>query len=211
MFFIAPQIHAQTLVAPTGLTAVADATGVMSWTAPSDDSQILAYGVTKCTAPCTDSFLSFVKQVPDPGILGNAPTTYLDTAVTAGTTYRYGVFAFYTAGRTVGPTSSSITVTVPLPAPTGLMAEEDASGVTLSWTAPSDASEIIAYGVYAINLSVYNCILPCSSIDNVHIRCLGAAGRGITRQCANHILPEYVSSQYRLPFCGERLLHRESE
>ena len=269
-----------TLVVPTGLMGEAGASGItLSWTAPSDATQINAYGIYKCTLPCTDSGLAYVAGVPPAGSLGNAPTTYLDTAVTAGTTYRYAVTAAYTTSNNESDKSSSITVTVPAVdttaptvssatvdgtvlvitfnetlaaaaslansafavkktpsqggseqtaepervavhqrrhgdadpgrgggshndtgvkvsytkpglgqqqqaarrgrqrsgqfyrfqavtnntaaprlAPTGLMAEVGASGITLSWTAPSDATEIIGYGVYF-------CTLPCMDSD----------------------------------------------
>ena len=85
-------VDTTTLVAPTGLMADAGASGVtLSWTAPSNATEIIAYRVFRCVDPCTDSELRWLAQVPDPGSLGFAPTTYLDTAVSAGTTYRYAV------------------------------------------------------------------------------------------------------------------------
>ena len=155
VFFIAPQIHAQTLVAPTGLTANADANGInLSWTAPSDSTQIVAYGVFRCVDPCTDDDLGWIASVPDAGDLGNAPTTYADTDVTSSTTYRYAVLAYYTTDWTESDKSSSITETAEetttptLMPPTGLTATYDASTttITLSWTAPSN--DIVGYNIY---------------------------------------------------------------
>ena len=61
-------------------------------------------------------------------------TSYVDTQVTIGTTYRYQIIAYNAAGNS---TSNAVTVTANLPAPTGLTATMSPTtplAITMNWT-----------------------------------------------------------------------------
>ena len=154
LFSITLQSQAQTALpkpsAPTGLTATA-ATGSisLSWTAPAGDGHgaLGGYNIYRCdessSADCSDfPWLAWV-AVP-----GN--TEYTDSAITAGTTYRYAVAAYRHDGTSEENNSSSdwssiVTQTVQMPpaalpkpsAPTGLTATAATGSISLSWTAPA--------------------------------------------------------------------------
>ena len=150
VFFIAPQIHAQTLVAPTGLTAEVDASGVtLSWTAPSDASEIIAYDVYRCTLPCMDSDLGY--YAPVSGSLGNVPTTFLDTAVSAGVSYRYAVVAYYNTLNNESDKSSSITfTTADTTAPTLSSATVDGTALVITFNETLAAAASLANSAFAV-------------------------------------------------------------
>ncbi len=100
--------------APTGLSATASAGQVtVNWTASTDDVAVTGYRLERCQgAGCT----SFAQIATPTG------TAYTDTAVTAGTTYRYQVRAVDPSG-TLGAYSSIASATTPdaPPTPPGLM------------------------------------------------------------------------------------------
>ena len=136
--------------APTNLTVTDTATTSisLSWTQPSND--ITAYNVYRCeegATACDPTWHAWVANNPE---TAPAPTTYTDTGVTGGTTYRYAVAAY----RNVeGDWSNEVTAapetppthTPPSP-PTGLNAIPGDDGIALSWTAPSN--DIAGYSVY---------------------------------------------------------------
>jgi titin len=68
--------------------------------------------------------------------------TYVDTTAVAGASYTYTVAAVNTTGTTVSvsPVSNPASITIALPAPTGLTAVQSGANVALSWTDTS-ASE----------------------------------------------------------------------
>ena len=156
-FCIATQVHADIPETPTGLTAVATDTGInLNWTAPSDD--IVGYSIYRCEegdTPCTPEWIAWVANEGD---APPAPTEYLDTNVTSGTTYRYAVTSndsdydesawsdevTVLAQGGTGPEPEQPMV-APAP-PTGLTAVSGESGIDLSWEAPSD--DIAGYSVY---------------------------------------------------------------
>ena len=137
--------------APSGLrVASADATGIrLSWTVPADDGQgaIAAYNVFRCvegTTACEPQWHAWQDS--------SAGTSYTDTQVTAGTTYRYAVGSMRYLGGEPGEKSAwsnQVTATAEatppsqttLAAPTDLrVSDSTESAVSLSWTAPEGGS-----------------------------------------------------------------------
>ena len=147
---------------PTDLTVTAaDESGIsLSWTAP-EGVAVRGYDVWRCVegnTPCTPTYLAWVTNgAGDPP---PAPTEYTDTDVTAGTTYRYVVFA--SVGNDYTKTSWSNEVTAaaegesePEPespateasAPTDLtVTATGEDGISLSWTAP-EGVDVRGYNV----------------------------------------------------------------
>ena len=73
-----------------GLTAVATDTGIsLNWTAPSDE--IVGYSIYRCEEEDTSCTPEWIGWVANEGDAPPAPTQYIDTDVTSGTTYRYAV------------------------------------------------------------------------------------------------------------------------
>ena len=145
--------------APAGLqvTAAGEAGISLSWTAPADDGHgsLLGYNVYRCEeggTACEPQWLVWVD--------GAATTSYTDSAVSAGTSYRYAVGASRGSG-TESAWSNRVTamagdVTQPpdpeqAPAPTGLqVTTAGEAGISLSWTAPADDGHgaLLGYNVY---------------------------------------------------------------
>ena len=141
---------------PTDLTVTAagETSISLSWTAP-EGVAVRGYDVWRCVegnTPCTPTYLAWVTNgAGDPP---PAPTEYTDTDVTAGTTYRYVVFA--SVGNDYTKTSWSNEVTAAAegepepepespateaPAPTDLtVTAVDETAISLSWTAPEGVS-----------------------------------------------------------------------
>ena len=166
VFFFAPQIRAQTLVAPTGLTASADDGGIdLSWTAPSDTSQIIAYGVFRCTQTCADADVAWIASVPSAGDLGNVTTTtYTDATVEFDVSYRYAVLAYYTTNWDESSKSTSVTVTATNTPSFQLTATAGQGKVDLSWTQISTASGYDLY--FCQDTSTTPCTVPTSGTTN---------------------------------------------
>ena len=103
-----PPAEAVQAPAPTGLTVTStSATAIsLSWTAPADDGNgaIIGYNVYRCdTGPsCTPEWKVWVD--------GGTTTTYTDSDVTTGITYRYAVGASRGQG-TESPWSNQVTAT----------------------------------------------------------------------------------------------------
>ena len=154
--------------APTGLTVTAtSAESVsLSWTAPPDDGggPIEAYNVYRCDEPCELTVDNWIAWVDDGTVFtdthddSTAHEAGGESPVEAGTTYRYAVAA-YRGGDSDWSnevTSLAQVGTEPEPepeqpmvlpaAPTGLTAVSGASGIDVSWDAPSD--DIVGYGIY---------------------------------------------------------------
>ena len=147
---------------PTDLTVTAagETSISLSWTAP-EGVAVRGYDVWRCVegnTPCTPAYLAWVTNgAGDPP---PAPTEYTDTDVTAGTTYRYVVFASVGNDYTKTPSSNEVTATAEgesepepeppateAPAPTGLtVTAADESGISLSWTAP-EGVDVRGYNV----------------------------------------------------------------
>ena len=153
-FCIATQVHADIPETPTGLTAVATDTGIsLNWTAPSDE--IVGYSIYRCEEEDTSCTPEWIAWVANEGDAPPAPTQYIDTDVTSGTTYRYAVTS-NDADYDESAWSDEVTVlatateTPPplltLQQPTGLTAVSGESGIDLSWAAPAD--DIAGYSVY---------------------------------------------------------------
>jgi len=126
---------------PSGLTAVATGASAinLSWNASTDDVQVTGYIVrrngTQMATPVT--------------------TSYMDTGLSATTTYSYTVAAFDAAGNT-SPFSASASATttgtgtgdtVRPSTPTGLTATAVGLVVNLSWNASTDNVGVIGYVV----------------------------------------------------------------
>jgi fibronectin type 3 domain-containing protein len=127
--------------APAGLTAVGGSGQVMlSWTSVSNATSYNVYYAT--TAGVTTA--NGTKISP-------ASTPYLQTGLSAGTTYYYVVTAVNSAGESAASaqasaaTSSSPPVPTPPAAPTGVIATGGTNQVTLSWSAVNTAT---SYNVY---------------------------------------------------------------
>jgi len=123
---------------PTGVTATAGVTQVsLSWTASSGATSYNVYRSTSSGGEGTTAYAS-----------GITSTSYVNTGLTAGTTYYYKVAAVNSAGTSAQSSEVSATptsgVTVP-PTPTGVTATAGPTQVSLSWTASSGAT---SYNVY---------------------------------------------------------------
>ena len=107
-----PESPAPEASAPTDLTVTAtgDESGIsLSWTAP-EGVDVRGYNVLRCEegeTPCTPEWLAWVTA--GDGDLPPAPTGYTDTAVTAGTTYRYTVEAKTGDDYDTSPWSNDVT------------------------------------------------------------------------------------------------------
>ena len=143
-----PVANAQAPGAPTSLTVTStSATSIgLSWTAPADDGNgaLDGYNVYRCTqgagVACTPAWLAWVNA--------SAGTTYTDSSVTSGSTYRYVVGA--SRGSDRSDWSNEVTAIAQVPqtpaAPTGLSGRANNSKAVLSWTAP--AGTVTGYTLY---------------------------------------------------------------
>jgi len=118
--------------APLALSAVSGHTSVsLSWAAPSANggSAIIGYNVYRGLSSAGETLLAS----------GVATRSYLDTAVTDGTTYYYEVTAVNGLGEGPRSTAASATPQAAVPgSPRSLTAQKaTAKGVTLAWTAPA--------------------------------------------------------------------------
>ena len=124
-----------TLVAPTGLTAMAGDNRVdLSW---DEVTGATLYNVYRSDSSTAQALIAQVNAI-----------SFADTAVTSGTAYNYSVSAIDSSGEGARSTENvSATPTAPmLPiAPTGLMGTAGDTVVTLAWDAVTDAD---LYGVY---------------------------------------------------------------
>ena len=122
---------------PTGLTATAGSGQVsLSWTAASGAATYNVYRGTTSGGESTTPIST--------GLTG---TSYVDTAVVAGTMYYYKVAAVNSVGTSALSSEASAKPSAPTvpSAPTGLAATAGNAQVALSWTASSGAA---SYNVY---------------------------------------------------------------
>jgi hypothetical protein len=113
--------------APTNVTAVAGSGSVtVNWTASSGATSYSIKRATVSGGPYTSLAT---------GVTSNA---YTDNSVVGGTTYYYVVVAVNASGSS--PDSTEASVTVPVPAPSGVTAAGGIDSVTVSWTAVSGAT-----------------------------------------------------------------------
>ena len=135
--------------APGTLTATASGTTQinLSWGAATDNVAVSGYRIERCQGAGCSNF----SQIAAPTGTG---TTYNDTGLTAGTTYRYRVRATDSAGNlgsysnTAGTTTQAAADTTPPSAPGTLTAT--ASGTTqinLSWGAATDNVAVSGYRI----------------------------------------------------------------
>ena len=148
---------------PTGMRVTsAAATGIsLSWSTPADDGYgaIAAYNVYRCVegaSACEPQWYTWLDSV--------GGTSYTDTDMTAGRTYRYAVDSMRYLGGEPGEKSrwsNQVTAMagagtgppapVQAPAPTGLqVTAAGETGISLSWTAPvdDDHGALLGYNVY---------------------------------------------------------------
>ncbi|MGZ5347505.1 MAG: LamG-like jellyroll fold domain-containing protein, partial [Solirubrobacterales bacterium] len=117
----------------------------LAWTASTDNVGVTSYRVERCQgASCTN----FVQIATPPG------TTFSNTGLTAGTTYRYRVRAIDAAGNLGGyspvatATTAAIGDTTPPTAPSGVTATASGSTtINLAWTASTDNVGVTSYRV----------------------------------------------------------------
>ena len=121
---------------PTGLTATAgDAQVSLAWTASSGAT---SYTIYRSTTSSSASLTLLVSGVTS--------ANYVDTTVTNGVTYYYGVAAVNADGTSAKSTEANAEPMPPIPAaPTGLAATAGNAQVVLSWTASIEAT---SYNVY---------------------------------------------------------------
>jgi fibronectin type 3 domain-containing protein len=129
---------------PVGLTATALSASIsLSWSPSTDDVGVIFYKILRCQNPanCTPA-----TQVGSP-----ASTSFIDSKVISGVTYRYTVSAVDAKGNTSAPSgvaSAKIPDTSPPSAPTGLTATAVSSRrIDLSWTASTDNAGVPSYRV----------------------------------------------------------------
>ncbi len=123
----------------TGSTAIS-----LTWPAATDNVAVTGYRVERCTgANCT----TFVQVAIPTG------TSYSNSGLAAGTTYRYRVRASDAAGN-LGPssaiasaTTSSGADTTPPSAPASLTATASSSSISLTWSAATDNVAVTGYRV----------------------------------------------------------------
>jgi fibronectin type 3 domain-containing protein len=127
--------------APTGVTAVGGTGQVsLSWGSVSNATAYNVYYSTSTGVTAANGTK-----------IASAVSPYLQTGLSAGTTYYYVVTAQNAAGESAASAqaSASTTATVPVPtapaAPTGVMATGGTKQVTLSWPAVSGAT---SYNIY---------------------------------------------------------------
>src|SRR5258706_496495 len=133
--------------APTGLGATVGSTSQidLSWTASSDNVGVTGYQVDRCQGTGCSTFAQ---------IGTSSVTSYSDTGLAAGTTYRYRVRATDGAGN-VSANSSIVTATTQTApdttapsAPTGLSATATSSvQISLAWVAATDNVGVTGYQV----------------------------------------------------------------
>ena len=111
---------------------------LLNWSAPDDGgSPITGYQVYRGVAPGTATPYAT-----------SASTSFMDTAVTAGTTYYYRVVASNAVGSSEPSSEVSVTPTT-LPGKPTLLATAGKSQVKLSWTTPANGgTPITGYAVY---------------------------------------------------------------
>ena len=140
--------HTETLTSPalapprpTDLTAVLQDGAIrLSWTAPVDFAFHYDYRILRTRLGVSDSLVTVDTQ--------SSETSYTDTDVEAGASYRYQVQAGNWWGRhSVASTAVEVGIperpapTAPPAAPTNLTAQVNADGgITLNWDAPNDDS-----------------------------------------------------------------------
>ena len=131
---------------PTGLTATAVPGSIsLSWTAPSNN--IVGYSIYRCEqgggAACTPAWMAWVA---DPGDAPPAPTTYVDTNVGSGKTYRYEATS-NNAAYAPSDRSGQATATAVATPPTNLrVTQRSASTIGLTWDAPADIIHVAVDG-----------------------------------------------------------------
>mgnify|MGYP001600805616 FL=1 len=133
---------------PTNLTATAaSATQIdLSWNTSTDTTGVAGYELLRCTGlGCT----------PNTRVATTAQTSYMNTNLSAATTYTYAVKA-YDAAENFSTMSAPVSATTPAPpdtqapsTPSGLTATTvSASQIDLSWNATSDNIGVIEYHIY---------------------------------------------------------------
>ena len=132
--------------APSGLSAtpVSASRIDLDWSASTDNVSVAGYRVERCQGATCANFAEIAQP---------AATTYSDTTLTAGTTYRYQIRAIDTSGN-LGGYSAIVNQTTPSPdtqapsAPSGLTATAvSASRIDLSWSASTDDVSVAGYRV----------------------------------------------------------------
>ncbi len=121
---------------PTGVAATAaDSRVTLSWNPVTTATGYFVYRGTSSAGPFARLNASAVAQ-----------TSWVDTAVTNGTTYWYEVTASNAAGESAPTEAVSATPQLSAPvAPTGLVASATASAVALSWDGVAGASGYFVY------------------------------------------------------------------
>jgi fibronectin type 3 domain-containing protein len=140
---------------PTGLTATAptSASVHLAWAASTDNVGVTSYHIYRSSPGTSSTLLAAVTATT-----GTPPTTYIDSGVSASTTYSYTVSALDAAGNQSAQ-SSPVSVTTPASpdktppsVPTGLHATATtATSITLVWNASTDntgGSGMAGYHLY---------------------------------------------------------------
>ena len=136
--FLIPQADAQTLGAPTGLTAsnVGSTGFTVSWTAPTTTLTITGYDVKYKVTSSTSTYT-------DAGHTGTDTTVTL-TGLTPNTPYMVQVRAVAGTqdGTWTAPFVKTTLLVHPIDAPTGVtVSNRGSTGFTVSWTAPTEPTQ----------------------------------------------------------------------
>ena len=144
--------------APSGLSGQGTASKVvLTWTVPADDGggAIDGYNVYRCAGSETscDSSTDWLGWAD-----GASTTTYTDSTVTSGSTYRYAVGSSRASALSAWSNQPTVKVADP-GAPSGLSGQGTASKVVLTWTVPADdgGGAIDGYNVYRCAGSETSC------------------------------------------------------
>ncbi|MFN7997841.1 MAG: fibronectin type III domain-containing protein [Bryobacteraceae bacterium] len=139
--FLVPAHDTTAPTTPTGLSGSAGYNQAsVSWNVSTDNVGVAGYNVTRsggATGPMTVNSVS---------------TTFLDSGLTAGTTYHYQISAFDLAGNT-SSNSTTLDLTtqnnIPPTTPTSLTATAvSPQEIDLSWAAPQDTSTLASYRIF---------------------------------------------------------------
>ena len=156
LFLFSSAVYAQT-PAPSGLW-VPSTSGTainLSWTAPTDtgnNGALYGHNVNRCEGTdCTPVYHAWVPFADG--------TSYTDTGVTSGTTYRYSIVASWeTGGLSASSNWEYATAESPPGPPTGLtVTSSSETAIGLSWTAPA--------GQTVRGYDVWRCVAPCTLGD----------------------------------------------
>ncbi|MGH8175610.1 MAG: fibronectin type III domain-containing protein [Steroidobacter sp.] len=145
---------------PASLTATAiSQTQInLSWAASTDNIGILNYRVERCTGAACTNFSQITTRTT---------TTYSNTGLSAGTSYRYRVRASDAAGNLSGysPIANATTLDTTVPTTPGAptFSNLTATSATANWTASTDNVGVVGYN-YRLNAGTWQTLGNVTSV-----------------------------------------------